>query len=44
MKVVSTRFSDFDANQDISSVESELLRDINSQIVQDVINQLLSNW
>lgn len=44
MKVVSTRFADFDANQDISSVESQLLSEINAQIVQDVINQLLSNW
>ena len=44
MKVVSTRFADFDANQDISSVESQLLTEINAQIVQDVINQILSNW
>lgn len=44
MKVMSTRFADFDANQDISSVESQLLTEINEQIVQDVINQLLSNW
>lgn len=44
MKVVSTRFADFDASQDISSVESQLLTEINAQIVQDVINQLLSNW
>ncbi len=44
MKVMSTRFTDFDANQDISSVESQLLTEINTQIVQDVINQILSNW
>jgi hypothetical protein len=44
MNAVSTRFADFDANQDVSSVESQLLSEINSQIVQDVINQLLSNW
>lgn len=44
MKVVSTRFANFDANLDISSVESQLLQEINDQIVQDVINQLLSNW
>ncbi|MCO5259436.1 MAG: LPS assembly lipoprotein LptE [Crocinitomicaceae bacterium] len=44
MSAVSTRFADFDANQDVSSVESQLLSEINSQIVQDVINQLLSNW
>lgn len=44
MKVMSTRFVDFDADQDISSLESQLLTEINAQIVQDVINQLLSNW
>lgn len=44
MKVVTTRFADFDSNQDISSMESQLLTEINAQIVQDVINQLLSNW
>lgn len=44
MKVTSTRFADFEANQDISTMESQLLTEINAQIVQDVINQLLSNW
>ena len=44
MKMTSTRFVDYDANKDLSSVESELLEQINQQIVQDVINQLYSNW
>lgn len=44
MKVTSTRFADFDSNQDISSIEADLLQEINEQIVQDVINKLLSNW
>lgn len=44
MKLTSTRFSDFDATQDVSSMESQLLSEINTQIVQDVINKLLSNW
>lgn len=45
MKMVSTRFADFDpSQQDISAIESQLLQEINTQIVQDVINQLLSNW
>ena len=44
MKVNSTRFADFDASKDISSEESSLLEQINQQIVQDVINQLLSDW
>jgi len=44
MKVSSSRFADFDASQDISSIEAALTQEINEQIVQDVINQLLSNW
>jgi outer membrane lipopolysaccharide assembly protein LptE/RlpB len=44
MKLNSTRFADFDANIDISSVENQLITEINKQIVQDVINQILSNW
>lgn len=39
-----TRFADFDANSNLASVESRLLSDINSQIVQDVVNKLMSNW
>ena len=44
MKLTSTRFSDYDSNIDLSSVESTLIAEINKQIVQDVINKLLSNW
>ena len=44
MTLTSTRFVDYDSSQDISSLETQLLSDINSQIVQDVINKLLSNW
>lgn len=44
MNMTSTRFVDYDSNTDISAVESELLAEINKQIVQDVINKLLSNW
>lgn len=39
-----SRFADFDSNQDISSVEESLIEEIQIQIVQDVINKLLSNW
>ncbi|MFY7667914.1 MAG: LPS assembly lipoprotein LptE, partial [Crocinitomicaceae bacterium] len=42
--LASTRFADFDASVNLSSVESKLLEEINEQIVQDVINKLLSNW
>jgi hypothetical protein len=44
MKMVTTRFADFEVKYDISTVESQLLTEINAQIVQDVINQILSNW
>jgi outer membrane lipopolysaccharide assembly protein LptE/RlpB len=44
VKFVSTRFADFDSNVNLASVESQLIDDINSQISQDVINKLLSNW
>jgi hypothetical protein len=42
--LVSTRFADFDAEVNLSSIETKLLEEINEQIVQDVINKLLSNW
>lgn len=44
MKMTSTRFVDYDSNEDLGSIEARLLEEINTQIVQDVINKLLSNW
>ena len=44
MEFTLTKFQDYDSNQDISSVEEELLQEINAQIVQDVVAKLLSNW
>ncbi len=44
MTLTSTRFADYDSNSDFSVVEAQLLEEINKQIVQDVINKLLSNW
>lgn len=43
-KLTITRFADFDASTNLSSVESQLLASINEQIIQDVINKLMSNW
>ena len=40
----STRFADFDSNVNLASIENQLIDDISSQISQDVINKLLSNW
>ena len=44
MKLTARRFVDYDSNTDLASVESNLLDQINEQIVQDVINKLLANW
>jgi len=44
MKLTSSRFVDYDSNTDLASVEQTLMNQINEQIVQDVINKLLSNW
>ncbi len=44
MTLTSNRFMDYSSSQDLSSVEEALLEEINTQIVQDVINKLLSNW
>ncbi len=44
MMVSCSRFSDYNSSQDLGSIETELLKDINKQIVQDIINKLLSNW
>ncbi len=44
MKVSSSRFVDYDSNTDLGIVETTLLEEVNAQIVQDIINQLFSNW
>lgn len=44
IELSSNRFVDYDSNTDLASVELQLLDEINEQIVQDVINKLLSNW
>jgi outer membrane lipopolysaccharide assembly protein LptE/RlpB len=44
MDLSLSKFMDFNSNQDISSVENALLTEINSQIVQDIVAKLLSNW
>ena len=44
MQVSCSRFADYNSDQDLSLVENELLKEINKQIVQDIINKLLSNW
>jgi len=38
------RFSDFSAEVDISSVESQLVEEIYAQIIEDVFNKAFGNW
>lgn len=38
------RFADYSSGIDITTIEADLIKEINKQIVQDVINKLLSNW
>lgn len=42
--LTATRFVDYDSSTDLGVVETELLNSVNEQIVQDLINKLLSNW
>lgn len=39
-----SRFADFDASRNLASVESELTKDINSQLSQDIFNRAITNW
>lgn len=40
----SSKFVDYDSNTDLGTVENTLLGEVSEQIVQDVINKLMSNW
>lgn len=39
-----SRFADFSSSQPIAVVESELIRQINEQLVQDIFNKAMINW
>lgn len=39
-----TRFADFAASQNLSSVEDALMNEIASQLVQDIFNRAFLNW
>ncbi len=39
-----TRFADYESSQNIASIEDELIKDINSQLTQDIFNKAVSNW
>jgi len=39
-----SRFADFSADQDLSSVETQLIQDIYDQVLDDVFNKAFSGW
>jgi hypothetical protein len=39
-----TRFADFESTEQLSSIEENLIRQINDQLVQDIFDKSLSNW
>lgn len=39
-----TRFSDYTANQTLSSVENGLIEEINRQLTEDIFNRAFNNW
>ncbi len=39
-----SRFVDFDANKDFSSIEEELLDEVNEQLTQDIFNASVGDW
>jgi len=42
--MTSTRFADFSSSTNLAQVETKLFEDISTQMMQDLINKLLSNW
>jgi hypothetical protein len=39
-----SRFVDFPSSQNISSIEQELVSQVNQQLIQDIFNKALINW
>lgn len=39
-----SRFADYPSNQNLTSVESRLIQEINDQLTQDIFNKALNNW
>ena len=39
-----SRFADFPSSQNLTSVEADLIKEINQQISQDIFNKALINW
>ena len=39
-----TRYADFPSNQNLATVEEQLIKEINTQISQDIFNRAFTNW
>ncbi len=39
-----SRYADFDSQVDLSSVEEQLIAEINDQLIQDIFNKAVVNW
>ncbi len=39
-----TRFADFESTLNIASVEDQLIKEINEQIIDDIFNKAVINW
>lgn len=39
-----SRYVDYTSDQNIASIEDQLTREINEQLVQDIFNRALNNW
>lgn len=39
-----SRFADYSSRQSLTAVEDQLMREINEQLVQDILNRALNNW
>ena len=39
-----SRFADYNSTKNLTAVEDELIKDISSQLVQDILNRSINNW
>ena len=39
-----SRFADYESAASLSAIEENLIKEINDQLVQDIINKALTNW
>jgi len=39
-----SRYADYDSSQNLTTIEDNLIKDINDQLTQDIFNNAVSNW